>query len=203
MAGKVSIPQASIFTSDPLEQIFAKGVTDREMSGLSNMFLFAQGLNRANNQDVYLAGVDRANKMALREAQMEQEQKMMEKLLQAGTDLAKEGYDVSNMPIMSRLMTDPGKENVVANLWRAWKQAQINKANAEASNSGGDQYEVKTDIGPDGQGVTTIRTKGRTGEAAIDKQAALIQRLNEANRNSRFASPADAEAWRARRTYGQ
>ena len=179
MVAKVTPPNAAIFNSDPLEQICAKGTTDRDMSGLNNMFMVASGLQRQAGQDAYMAGLSRANAMALREAQMEAEQKMMEKLLQSGTELAKAGYETSSMPIMSRLFTDPRSQDVVADIWRKVQLAKAAADNAQAANVGGDNVQISTDVFPTGEGVSTVKTKGRTLDTAAANNQLVVQRLKE------------------------
>lgn len=207
MAGKVQLPSASIFTSDPLEQIMGRGVLDRDMSGLSNMFLYAMGNKREQNQDAYLGGVAAANKLALEEARQEEANKMLMEQLKQGTELAKVGYQPSNMPIMNKLFGDNtpgGGSDKMAMLLQALKQAQINKANAEAAGAGaasGDKIEVKTDIGPGGQGFTTYKGKGPNADARVQEMVAARMRQLGLNPNQ-TTNPAEANAMLQRRSYG-
>lgn len=199
MVAKVTPPNAAIFNSDPLEQIFAKGVTDRDMSGLNNMFLVASGLQRQAGQDAYMAGLGRANQMALREAQMEAQQKMMEKLLQSGTELAKAGYETSSMPIMSQLFTDPRSQDVVADIWRKVQLAKAAADNAQAASAGKDGTQVKVDVGPAGAGFYTFTGKGANAQPTVDRMVAEHLKNNGAVPR---ANPVDAKAMLDRRSYG-
>lgn len=203
MAGKVNAPNAGIFTSDPLEQIAAKGVMDRDMSGLANMFLYAFGNKREAGQEAYMAGLRGANEMALREAKMEADQKMLEKLLQSGTELAKAGYETGEMPVMSSLFRDPANQNVVADIWRKVQLAKANADNASAANAGGDNVTVKTDVGPAGEGISTLTVKGRNGPDAIAKEAALRKALIAGSKDNPKADGATAQGWRNRGAYNQ
>lgn len=184
MAGKVQIPQASIFTSDPLEQIFAKGVSDRDMSGLNYMFLNAFGGRREADQQTYLAGVQAANQLALREAQNEQVTKLMEQAMKSGTELAGKGYETGEMPIMSQIFRDPKNQNVVAALIRDKLAAEAAKDRASAATAGADNTQVRTEIMPGGTASTIITTKGNDAQAranaAAERQRAEIARLRQA-----------------------
>jgi hypothetical protein len=203
VAGKVNAPNASIFTSDPLEQIAAKGVMDRDMSGLANMFLYAFGNKREAGQDAYLAGLRGANEMALHEAKMEADQKMLEQLLKSGTELAKSGYETGEMPVMSTLFRDPRNQNPVADIWRRVQLAKANADNAQAANAGGDNVTVQTDVGPTGEGISRLTVKGRNGADAVAKEAALRKALIEGSKNNPKVDGATAQSWRNRGAYNQ
>lgn len=184
MAGKVQIPQASIFTSDPLEQIFAKGVSDRDMSGLNYMFLNAFGGRREQDQQTYLQGVQAANQLALKEAQAEQTAKMMEHQLKAATDLAGKGYETGEMPVMSSIFRDPRNQNVVAQLLRDKLAADAMQSRAAAANAGqGGEPRLKIDIMP-----------GGTGQSSVEgKDPVKVARLAEAER-ARLRAQAEADS---------
>lgn len=205
MAAKISVPSPQIFTSDPLEQIFGRGVLDRDMSGLAYMFMNALGERRRMDQDAYMTGVGEANQLGLKAALAEAQQKQQEALLKAGTALVEKGNRPSLMPIMDSLFarSTPGQMDEMAMLEQMWKRAQIGKANAEASNVGGDKVEVKTDVGPGGAGFTTIGIKGRDPASLQERQRQMVLQQLRAQglpENAASAQP-DAQQMLNRRGY--
>ena len=177
MAAKVTAPSAQIFTSDPLEQIMARGVMDRDMSGLAYMFLNAFGDRRQMDQESYMKGVSQSNQQAQQVAEMEARQKMQEEFLKSATKLAEMGNLPSSMPILQQVfrggatdMDQGGKLN--QDLIRS-KIA----ANNRDPNGGDGGLKVKVDIGDAGSGFTTIEGKGPNSLETV--RAKQIQLLRE------------------------
>ena len=168
MAGKVNTPSAQIFSSDPLEQIMAKGVLDRDMSGLAYMFLNAFGDRRQMDQESYLKGVGQSNQQAQQMAEMEARQKMQEEFLKSATKLAEMGNLPSSMPILQQVfrggstpMDQGGQLN--QDLIRS-KIA----ANSRDPNAGGG-VQVSVDQSPSGVGFHNIKGKGPNAATDVER----------------------------------
>lgn len=161
MAGKVTAPAASIFTSDPLEQIAMRGVMDRDMSGLSYMFLNAMGDRRQMNQDAYMTGLTESNQQAGQIAEMEARQKQQEQFLKAAIDLVKNGDLPSSMPILSQVFGRGADMDQGTRLNQDLTRSKI-AANYASGSGGGDKVEYRTVMTPTGP-VTQVVTKGGAG----------------------------------------
>ncbi|MCG3771835.1 MAG: hypothetical protein JW384_03031 [Nitrosomonadaceae bacterium] len=198
MAGKVTAPSASIFTSDPLEQIAMKGVLDRDISGLSFMFLNALGQGRERNQEAYMSGLTQSNQQAGQIAEMEARQKQQEQFLKAAIDLVKNGDLPSSMPVLSQVFGAGKDMDQGTRLNQELTRSKITANNRDPS--GGDGIQVSADVGPAGSGFTTIKGKGPKSQDLVNE---AVRRQLELNKNrGAAADPGAAEAL-ARRKYGQ
>ena len=201
------------FQPSATEQIFARGVQDRDMSGLNYMLMNAAQGQREANHVQYSAGVDQANKQAQQMFAREQAQAAMLEQLKVAAGLAKEGFLPSGMPAMAGVMTDPAANDDLGMLKRALMQADINNKNASAAGAGGDNVQVETLVSPTGVVSSNIKSKGRDAERASAVAAEMIKRelarrglTPPEGKPYGIASSADqaakAEAWKKER-YGQ
>lgn len=200
MAAKVTAPNPGIFTSDPLEQIFARGVMDRDMSGLAYMFLNAAGDRRASDQDSYMRGLGESNQVAKQVAEQELRQKQQEEFLKAAVKLTEMGSLPSSMPVLDNIFQGAANRDDAAKLAQDLIRSKIAANNANAAGGKGDGLQVTTDIGPGGTGFTTIRGKGANAQQLVDQ--AVIQQL-KLNAAKQAASPTEADKMKAaRERYG-
>src|SRR5690242_17716062 len=107
---KITAPQPQIFTSDPLEQVMARGIADDKglgnNGGLDYMFLNAFGQRRQADQQAYLEGVRQANRLALMSDLAEQQQKMAIEGMKGGVELGKLGFPMTP-ELIRAAMLDP------------------------------------------------------------------------------------------------
>jgi hypothetical protein len=198
MAGKVTLPSAQAFSSDPLEQIMARGVMDRDMSGLAYMFLNAFGDRRKMDQQAYMTGLGESNQVAQQIAEMEARQKQQEEFLKSATKLAEMGNLPSSMPILQEVfrggttdMDQGGKLN------QDLIRSKIASNNRDPNGGGGVQ--VSADVGPAGAGFYNFKGKGAGAQDAVN--AAIVAHMKNMPQVPQ-SSVVDAEKMRARRTYG-
>lgn len=169
---KVQVPQPAIFQSDPVEQVFARGMLDRDMSGLSYMAMANARDRRTDDQDTYLKGVKEANQLSAALAMHEEMNKQALEVLKQGVEMStKLGTPTSTMPIMKMLIPsgadDPG---AAAKLQLVLSEIAMN--NAKAANTGQDQYSYETQVTPEGVSIETLKGKGRD-PATLQQQMAL------------------------------
>lgn len=181
---KVHVPQPAIFQSDPTEQIALRDtLNNRDMSGLSYMFLNAMGNKREQGQQDYMAGVQQANRIAAALEQQDMMSKQAIEVLKQAVEMSKTvGSPTDTMPIMRMLfpsgVADPG---AAAKLALINSETNANNAKAAASGrEGQDQSEVRVIADPQGPGVVEYKYKGRgdpNGLAAKAEAAAIRDKL--------------------------
>lgn len=157
---KISAPNPAAFNSDPVEQIYSRGVLDRDMSGLAFMLANAAQDRGAANQQQYMQGVQAANQQAMQLSREEERQKMMLEVLKGSLDLAKNGYQPANMPALGQVFNDVNAADVrepssAANaLLRAQAAAALAKA-AGGGGGGGGGEQVAVESGVNEMGMPT------------------------------------------------
>lgn len=177
---KITAPNPAAWDSDPIEQIYARGTLDRDMSGLSFMLANAAQDRGAANQQQYMQGVRAANQQAMQLSQEEARQAMMLQVLKGSLDLAKNGYLPSDMPALGSVFTDPSATSVSdpSNLANALLRAKIASENAQAAKAGregGDAYTVTGETDPLGN-VAGIKVQGK-GKNVDAIQQEIMRRL--------------------------
>jgi len=182
---KIQAPQAIAFNTDPEQQIYARGVLDRDMSGLSYMFKNAADTRHQGNQDRYMQGVSEANKIAAALAQQELMSDEAMKTLAQAVKLAEMGVPGSAMPVIGRAIADnSGVHDEAMDLRRMLERAKIAAANASASGGGAggeggkDQVEVVLDATGTPQIKYTAKGSGGSGRAEQWTKRAQTQRQN-------------------------
>lgn len=198
MAAKVTAPQPGIFTSDPLEQIFGRGVLDRDMSGLAYMFLNAAGQRREGDQEAYMTGLRESNQVAAQVAEQEARQKQQEEFLKAAIKLTEMGSLPSSMPVLDGLFQGATNRDDAAKLQQDLIRSKI-AANYNSGSGGGGGLQVQADVGPGGIGFFTYKGKGAGAQDAVNQ--AIVNHMRNQPQGPQ-ASTGDAEKMRARRTYG-
>lgn len=163
---KITAPNPTAFASDPVEQIFQRGVLDRDMSGLAFMLANAAQDRGAANQQTYMRGLEASNALARQLAQQEAQAEMQKEMLKGMITLSQHGYLPKDMPISAALFSDPNAATVSepSTLANALTQAKINQANAAATASrsgGGDQYTTEYIMDPNGVPQIKMVQKGR------------------------------------------
>lgn len=176
---KTHVPQAAAFGDSATEQIFSKGVLDRDMSGLSYMFLNAAQRDKVADQEAYLNGVREANRIAAALAQQEtmssQAIEMLKQAVKMSTD---NGTPNTIMPIMKMLIPDGTDPGAAARL--ALLQSQANENNAKAAASGKEslpEFVNETQITPSGVSIETQRVKQKGGDSALLQEMARQRAL--------------------------
>lgn len=181
---KTHVPQAAAFQSDPTEQIFSKGVLDREMSGLSYMFLNAAQQRREAGQQDYMTGLQEANKIAAALAREEEMNKRAMETLKQAVEMSKMGTAPSAMSIMQLLSGGNDIDAApAAKLALMQSEAAANNAKAVASGKEGqDQFTYEVDMAQGGPVSGTWKGKGRDPAAIERKLHELAERDKIARR---------------------
>lgn len=176
---KTHVPQAAIFQSDPTEQIFSKGILDRDMSGLSYMFLNAAQQRRDADQEEYMKGVSEANRIntALHQQDIMSKQ-AIEVLKQAVEMSTKVGSPTNTMPIMRMLqpsgINDPGAAAKLALL-----QSEAAANNAKAAGESKPEFTQESIVTPSGVSQELLKMRMKGGMPAM-AQETLNQRVRAA-----------------------
>lgn len=195
----VTAPSPQIFTSDPTEQIYARGTLDRDMSGLSFMLGNAAKMNRDQDQEAYMRGVSQANAQAMQLAQQEEMHKTMIEGLKQAVEMSKIGADPRAMPPMA-MIGNQGKMDEAVSLIRLLHAAQANEANAKAAHAGdagADRTTAEYQDTGQGVGLGTFKVQSRDPQRALTqaaKYAADSQRMrgNPVNPSTPLSMPATA-----------
>lgn len=145
---KITAPSPQAFDSDPIEQVYAKGVLDRDMSGLAFMFANAAQDRTGRGQQQYMQGLQVANAQAQQLAQEEERNKVMMEILKGSLDLAKNGYQPANMPSLNAVFNDVNAPDVrepsaAAN---ALLRAKAQQALTSGSGAGGDKLDAHVEV---------------------------------------------------------
>lgn len=189
-AAAIASPQ--IFTSDPMEQIFAKGLDNPEFSGYAYGFLNAARGDRARAQSTYMQGLDASNKMASRLAQQEMQQEMLREALKQGPEYAKAGLPINQVQLISQLFNQGGNDQQTMDasaLVNELKRSQIAENAAKAAGVGkgnADQFELDIDQSTSGTGASTWKGKTKGDPAELRKK--LLYLHNE-DRKARGLPP--------------
>lgn len=173
----IAAPQ--IFGSDPMEQLFAKGVIggDPGMSGMAGALMLAAGMNRERNQGTYLDELHKSNAMASALAQQEMKAQMLETALKEGHHYTGQGFMPADIPALAASFRDPNAASVTAPPAAAldYKVAQAQKLRAEmakalAEGRNADAVKIKgvLDTSQYGTGEATYTAQG-TNQAAVQK----------------------------------
>jgi len=181
VAGKANIASPQIFSTDPIEQQFAKGLADPEFSGYAYGFLNAARGDRRRAQDTYISNLQMSNKMAAQLEQQAMAQDLLKESLKQGPEYAKAGLPINQVDLIARLFNSGGSDPQTmdaSGLVNELKRSQIAENNAKAAGStkeSGPQYEFAVDTTTSGVGAGTHKIKG--GDPAA-LQAALYQAVN-------------------------
>lgn len=183
---KLSAPNPNIFTTDPIEQVFAKGVTNRDnTAGLNASWLLAFGNDRADNQDKYLGALGSANKMDAQLAQQEMGMKLREQGMKSATDLIKEGFMPSTLRAGGDLFPDPASGDVVAKMLQDLIKSKVaaNYNKGAGGGAGKESTTVQQTYFPNGgsagatPGPYVLTSKGPNAETAVKSGQVAADKL--------------------------
>ena len=194
MSAKINQPSPQIFSSDPLEQIYAKSTLDPTMGGLAGMFMQILGNRRRMDQATYMQGVSESNQIAGRVAMQEAEAKHQQELLKGALKMAEMGQPGSTMPILQSIIQS-GALGQGTDLQRRLMESKI-AANSRDPNAGKNDVQVKVDQSPNGTGFHTITGKG---PGAVDKVEAARQKVIELMKSGKATSVDEANTMLQRR----
>lgn len=198
-AGKIQAPQPSIFQDSALEQIYARGSLDRDMSGLSLMLMNAVGGRSAGNQERYLGGLDQANQRAMALQQLEEAFKFRTAQMENSRHLALGGYKPSTTSGYSMLFPT-GSENpdAVAQLIQDKIAADIfqkRQAGAASGVAKAPQFTEETVVMPGtAESVTKLTGKGPNLTGVSSTVQARAAQIKEAIKNRPDLTPAQKQA---------
>lgn len=177
---KLSAPNPAIFTTDPIESVFAKGVANRDnTAGLNASWLLAFGNDRAANQDKYMGSLREANAMDAQLAQQEAALKLREQGMKSATDLIKEGFMPSSLHAGGDLFSDVGGGDTVSKMLQALIQSKI-AANYNKGAGGGSKetttvQQIMTPWGA--PGPTTVTSKSPNAANAYGANSAAVAKV--------------------------
>lgn len=178
MSAKINQPSPQIFTSDPLEQIYAKSVMGPVYGGLAGMMASIQSNRRRMNQDDYLEGLEKSNTIAARAAQQELAAKHQQELIKGAIDLMKLGQPGESMPILQAIIKQG--LNSGSDLHRRLIESEIAK-NSRDPNGGGGGIEVTGEVGQGGPGGIRIKGKGANSLDAVNQAVKRQLEINKEN----------------------
>lgn len=178
---RVVAPAPAIFTSDPLEQIYAKGTLQPNLAGLAGLMLYAMQGERQAGQAQYLGALDVANQRASDLAKTEAGIDLQKEGMKEGGKLAGLGFNPAdlvagrllfsnNNPIMTQLLQEEARSKIFKNM-------QTGAGSKE-------QTTVQSTVYPWGEGgtagPTTITTKGPSVDSSTANNAAAAQKVRAA-----------------------
>ena len=178
---KPSLPSAQVFSSDPLEQIYANQLPS--LDGLAYMFLANTRARREEGAKSYMEGVDRANKMSMMLGQLEEQAKLREAAIKGAVDLIAKGYNPGDLQAGGDLFSNVPGGDAVAKLFQNKLIADANQSNAAAAHAGAgsaDTFTVDAAAIP-GSGsdpIYTVKGKGRNMESVSRTVQERINQLN-------------------------
>lgn len=176
----ISAPNAALFDSDPLEQIYAKGTLSPNLAGLSAMMLMATqkrgDLNRQDYLDALMQTQGLENIMGQRKIAAELQGKRMDNTRY----LAERGYTPSSLTSGGDLFTDLTAGDAFAKLMQEEVRSKIfaNMQKGQGGAGSKDQVTVKTDVMPWGvPGATTITSRSSNADTAMSNNRSRVQAL--------------------------
>lgn len=155
---KPSLPSAQVFTSDPLEHVFASQIPT--LDGLAYMMLRNTQNRREAGQDEYMKGVDKANQMSMTLAKIEEATKLREEELKQTGHLIGLGSRPSNMKLGGSLYSNIAGGDADVGTIPDLRRSEMAKNYAAGANAGNDKLQEQIDIAPDGVGMRRVTVKG-------------------------------------------
>ena len=183
-APRPAIPAPQIFTSDPIEQTYAKGTLDPAMGGIAYAYLQAAHGDRADSQDVYMQSLRSAQDLQAQLQREDNQQDLLKEALKMAPEYAAKGISASEVPMINRLYKGGTGSSDSAALERAFLIAKANHENAAAAHAGdagAPTYTEQNTITPTGIGDTVQTSKGKNF-ATVSKQAAAAAAAEAAAR---------------------
>lgn len=180
-----AIAAPSIFTSDPLEQIFGRDMfaNPREHTGgLAYMMLNAAQSDRQRQQEQYMGALDKSNVQALAMARMEEANKAKMELMKLLPGLIEHGVDPTNVLGSGDVLVNPSASREAASLPLDVMRAKIahdHAAAAAAGQAGAPQVSTKYVQFPNNAGFAEVSGKGR--DAGILENILSQARKNASN----------------------
>lgn len=178
MAG-ISAPNAALFDSDPLEQIYAKGTLSPNLAGLSALMLHAMQKRSDVGRGQYLGALEQTQALENMMGQRKIAAELQGKRMDNSRHLAERGYLPSQLTGGSDLFTDTAGGDAFAKLMQEELRSKIFSNMNKGSGAGSkDQVTVKTDVMPWGvPGATTITSRSTNAETAMNNNRAQVQNI--------------------------
>lgn len=206
---QIASPQS--FTSDPLEQTFAKQFSDPNsvVGALSLVNMQTAGAARERGQAQYLDNLHQTNALAAALAKQDMQADLDKTALEHGFQYIGQGVDPATMPTtVGRLFTPgtalSGADQMPA-LKRALIQAEINQKNAAAAahgQEGAPKTSLEVTYDANGAPVIVTKVEGKVTDISkiTDTSSKLGTTLRQGMGNPNF--PADPNAPYKSRTVG-
>lgn len=181
-APRPAVPAPQIFTSDPIEQTYAKGTLDPAMGGIAYAYLQAAKGDRQDSQDVYMQSLKSAQDLQAQLQREDNQQELLRDALKIAPTYAERGISASEVPIINQLYRGGTGSSNSAALYRDLISADAQAKRAAAAHAGEAGAAVETvqrTVGANGEfGDTVLTSKGKAGAGlgavmkSADEQAA-------------------------------
>lgn len=175
----ISAPNAALFDSDPLEQIYAKGTLSPNLAGLSAMMLMAMQKRADLGREDYLGALGRTQDLEAIMGNRKIAAELQGKRMDNARHLAEKGYLPSTLTGGSDLFSGDG--DAFAKLLQEEVRSKIfaNMNKGAGSGAGGKpQTTVATDVMPWGApGATKITSRGADPATAYNANRAAVSSI--------------------------
>lgn len=175
----ISAPNAALFDSDPLEQIYAKGTLSPNLAGLSALMLHAMQKRSDVGRGQYLGALEQTQALENMMGQRKIAAELQGKRMDNTRHLAEKGYLPGSMHGGADLFSDIGSGDAFAKLMQEEIRSKIFSNMNKGSGAGSkDQVTVKTDVMPWGApGATTITSRSTDPAKATANNRAQVQSI--------------------------
>ncbi len=173
---KPQIPSAQVFTSDPLEHVYASQLPT--LDGIAYMYLHNAQQKREEGAQSYMQGVDKANQMAMALGQMEEQNKLRQEQMKGTVDLIKSGSLPSHMNLGSSFYSNiPGGDTDIGTIGDL-RRSEMAKNYASAAGVGGDSITQTNDVLPGvSEPVQRVVVKSKNPDQAMSISQAQVAKL--------------------------
>lgn len=191
-----AIASPQIFSSDPVEQIFARGM-DGPNGGLLYGLMAAARLRREGEQEQYMEALEKSNSVAAMIQKLQMQQEIDKEAMKQAGDLAAKGYLPSDMPALDAVFGGNRKAgDPTALLLQAAIKAKIANDQAGAASSGqagAPKYSVKSYGVAGNMPLLDINVQARDPSAAATGAVNVRKALSDAYAKAGLAPPTAAQ----------
>lgn len=176
----ISAPNAALFDSDPLEQIYAKGTLMPNMAGLANLMLFAERQRIDQGREQYLGALGQTQALENMMGQRKIAADLQGKRMDNTRHLAEKGYLPGSMHGGDDLFSDVGAGDAFARLLQEEIRSKIFSNMQSGSGGGGNKDQVTEDrtvfVKDSNGNLQAVTVKSRSADpmrAVANAEAAL------------------------------
>lgn len=174
----ISAPNAALFDSDPLEQIYAKGTLTPNLAGLSALMMHAMQKRSDMARGEYLGALESTQALENMMGQRKIAAELQGKRMDNTRHLAEKGYLPGSMHGGADLFSDIGSGDAFARLLQEEIRSKIFSNTQKGAGGSKDQVTVKTDVMPWGMpGATTVTSRSTNADTAMNNNRAQVQNI--------------------------